>query len=135
MNVSSAFSSGSEDVIVSSAKKKAETVFLLPAGLAAESFESSYISPWVFPVHTLDLVESYTPFIFRTKKSAAIDELKVLINVDNKGRISGYEVLNEGADKGLVERVGHVVRNMPRAQAIPGFDRYDAMDFELVIKK
>jgi len=97
--------------------------------------ENTYISPWAFPVHTLDVVDSYVPFIFRTKKSASIEELKVIISVNEKGKLSGYEVLNEGADKGLVERIGHVVRQMPNALAVPGFQNYDPMEFELVIRK
>lgn len=101
----------------------------------AEEIENSYISPWAFPVHTLDVVDSYVSFIFRTKKSAEIEELKVIISVNEKGKLSGYEVLNEEADKGLVERVGFVVRQMPNAQPVPGFQSYEAMDFELVIKK
>jgi hypothetical protein len=101
----------------------------------AEEIENSYISPWAFPVHTLDVVDSYVPFIFRTKKSAEIEELKVIISINNKGKLSGFEVLNEDADKGLVERVGFVVRQMPNAKPVPGFQSYEAMDFELVIKK
>ncbi|WP_304517631.1 hypothetical protein [Cecembia rubra] len=93
------------------------------------------ISPWVFPVHALDMVDSYMPFIFRTKKSAAIDELKVLININAKGKISGYEILNEEADKGLIERVGHVIRKLPQARPVPGFSDYSPILFELVIRK
>ena len=61
--------------------------------------------------------------------------MKVIISVNEKGNLSGYEVLNEEADKGLVERVGFVVRQMPNAQPVPGFQSYEAMDFELVIRK
>jgi hypothetical protein len=100
-----------------------------------EGIESTYISHWAFPVHTLDVVDSYVPFIFRTKKSASIEELKVIISVNEKGKLSGYEVLNEGVDKGLVERIGHVVRQMPNALPVPGFQNYEAMEFELVIRK
>jgi hypothetical protein len=100
-----------------------------------EKIEHTYISPWTFPVHTLDVVDSYVPFIFRTKKSASIEELKVIISVNEKGKLSGYEVLNEEADKGLVERIGHVVRQMPNALAVPGFQNYEPMEFELVIRK
>lgn len=100
-----------------------------------ERVENTYISPWAFPVHTLDVVDSYVPFIFRTKKSASIEELKVIISINEKGKLSGYEVLNEGADRGLVERVGHMVRQLPNAQPVPGFQNYEAMEFELIIKK
>jgi hypothetical protein len=97
--------------------------------------ENTYISPWAFPIHTLDVVDSYVPFIFRTKKSATIEELKVIISVNEKGKLSGYEVLNEGVDRGLVERVGHMVRQLPNAKPVPGFQNYEAMEFELIIRK
>ena len=97
--------------------------------------EYTYISPWAFPIHTLDVVDSYVPFIFRTKKSASIEELKVIISVNEKGKLSGYEVLNEGVDRGLVERVGHMVRQLPNAKPVPGFQNYEAMEFELIIRK
>ncbi len=117
-------------------KKNVEFITLNPVGASfVDEAEMNSISPWAFPAHTLDIVDSYMPFIFRTKKSAAIDELKVIINVNRKGKISGYDVLNENADKGLIERVGYVVRNMPKAQPVPGFDNYEAMSFELVIRK
>jgi hypothetical protein len=97
--------------------------------------ENTYISPWAFPIHTLDVVDSYVPFIFRTKKSATIEELKVIISVNEKGKLSGYEVMNEGVDRGLVERVGHMVRQLPNAKPVPGFQNYEAMEFELIIRK
>lgn len=97
--------------------------------------ENTYIAPWAFPIHTLDVVDSYVPFIFRTKKSASIEELKVVISINEKGKLSGYEVLNEGVDRGLVERVGHVVRQLPNAKPVPGFQNYEAMEFELIIRK
>jgi len=113
-----------------------DIIALNPIGDAVDrDDELTSISPWAFPAHTLDVVDSYIPFIFRTKKSAQIDELKVIISIDDHGKIEDYEVLNENADKGLVERIGYVVRNMPRAQPVPGFDRYDPMRFELIIKK
>ncbi|MGY6742283.1 MAG: hypothetical protein ACXIUQ_06070 [Cecembia sp.] len=113
------------------------------AGIVLSPLHDSYfdsdgfssISPWVFPPHTLDIVDSYIPFIFRTKRSSHIEQLKVIISIDNRGNIIKYQVLNPEADKGLKERVGHVVRNLPNAVPVPGFDRYDAMDFELIIRK
>lgn len=128
---------GSENELTTSVNPKKS--FLRPVihnldDLVVEESLSS-ISPWVFPVHTLDMVDSYMPFIFRTKKSAEIDELKVILNINAKGKISGYEVLNEEADRGLIERVGYMVRQLPQAKPVPGFDDYAAMDFELVIRK
>ena len=40
-------------------------------------------SPWAWPEFTLEMVDSYTPFIFRTKNSAALDEVRVILNVNN----------------------------------------------------
>lgn len=137
LGTSNIIASNDEDGFSATAFKHTSEIVLSPLGGLSEVEMNAVtsISPWVFPVHTLDIVDSYMPFIFRTKKSAAIDELKVIISINDKGKISGYEVLNEKVDKGLVERIGHVVRNMPRAVPIPGFDRYEAMDFELVIRK
>jgi hypothetical protein len=115
-----------------------EFITLRPHGdsnLSKDEISTSPLAPWAFPVQTLDIVDSYIPFLFRTKKSAAIDELMVLISINEVGRISNYEVLNKDADRGLKERVGHVVRNLPNAVPVPGFSRYDPMDFELIIKK
>lgn len=131
------FAFNKNEPINKSEETKSFSVELTPVSIIGEIEMKSHssISPWAFPTHTLDIVDSYMPFIFRTKKSAALDELRVIISVNDKGRISGYEVLNQEADKGLVERVGYVVRNLPKAQAVPGFDNYDGMDFEMVIRR
>lgn len=102
---------------------------------AIENNSHAYIAPWVFPDHTLEIVDSYVPFIFRTKKSASIEELKVIISVNARGKLSGFEILNEEVDKGLRERVGYMLRQMPNAVPVPGFQNYDPIEFELVIKK
>lgn len=125
-----------EKLLESTSMYRIELIALNPIGDAGvRGDENTSISPWAFPSHTLDLVDSYVPFIFRTKKSAQIDELKIIISVNDHGKIDDYEVLNENADKGLIERIGYVVRNMPRALPVPGFDNYDPMRFELIIKK
>ena len=127
-------SSEGDRIILKDKSEELNIVSFNPLSLEGD-VESTYISPWAFPVHTLDVVDSYVPFIFRTKKSASIEELKVIISVNEKGKLTGYEVLNEGVDKGLVERVGHMVRQLPNAKPVPGFQNYEAMEFELIIRK
>ncbi|WP_373495097.1 hypothetical protein [Aquiflexum sp.] len=92
-----------------------------------------YYSPWTWSESTLEMLDKSSAFIFRTKKSAEIDELRVLVSIDDKGKLTGYKVLNEEADKGLIERVGYVLRKMPSAIPVPGFAKYEAMNFELTI--
>lgn len=126
---------GSESTTLDNPKKTLLRPVILNLDELIEEASLTSISPWAFPVHTLDMVDSYMPFIFRTKKSAEIDELKVILNINAKGKISGYEVLNKDADKGLIERVGYMVRQLPQAKPVPGFNDYSSMDFELVIRK
>lgn len=94
-----------------------------------------YGAAWEFPKQTSEIIDSYSSFIFRTKKSAEVEELRVVLNVNEKGKISGYKVLNEDADKGLIERMRYVLRQIPRPMPVPGFDHYDAAEFLLIIKK
>ena len=91
-------------------------------------------SHWVWPEYTLDMIDSYSPFLFRTKKSQALEEVKILLNVNSKGRISGFEVLSE-VDKATKERLDHMIRKMPDCKPVPGFEAYTASIFELTIKK
>jgi hypothetical protein len=135
VNTEEEINSGNKPIAVNNPYKAALRPVILNLDELIAEASINAISPWVFPVHTLDMVDSYTPFIFRTKKSAEIEELKVIININAKGKISGYEVVNEDADKGLIERVGHVVRKLPQATPVPGFNDYSPMEFELVIRK
>lgn len=91
-------------------------------------------SPWSWPEFTLEMVDSYTPFIFRTKNSAALDEVRVILNVNEKGKLVGYEFLTE-ADRGLEQRIAHVLRKLPNCLPFPGHAVYGPTDFELIIKK
>lgn len=99
-----------------------------------QSMAADFGSAWVWPEFTLEMIDSYMPFIFRTKISAELDEVRVVLNVNNKGKLVGYELLTE-ADKGLEERIAHVLRKFPRCTPVPGYENYDAMDFELIIKR
>lgn len=98
-----------------------------------EGFGSDY-APWFWSEETFAMLDGYAPFIFRTKKSAsAIDELRVVISINEFGKVIGYKILNESPDKGLKERLAHVIRKMPDAIPVPGFNSYESMDFELIM--
>lgn len=99
----------------------------------AEGYGSDY-APWFWSEETFKMLDGYAPFIFRTKKSAsAIDELRVMISINEFGKVIGHKILNESADKGLKERLAYVLRKMPAAIPVPGFNYYESMDFELIM--
>ena len=91
-------------------------------------------SHWAWAENTLEIIDSYSPFLFRTKKSASLDEVKLLLNVNEVGRISGFEVIGK-VDKGLRERLDHMLRKLPDCKPVPGYQRYSGGIFELIIKK
>ena len=91
-------------------------------------------SHWVWSENTLDILDSYSPFLFRTKKSANVEEVKVLLQVNAMGRLSGFEVMSD-VDKGLKERIDYVLRKLPDCKPVPGYDNYGIETFELIIKK
>lgn len=95
--------------------------------------DNNFICEWVWPEHTVDVIDSHLPFIFRTKKSAELEELKILVNINNKGKVVGFDMLTENVDKGTKERVAHVLRKLPNAQPVPGFTSYNNSSFELFI--
>jgi hypothetical protein len=98
-----------------------------------DGFGSDY-APWYWSEEAYEILDSYAPFIFRTKKSTAIlEELRVVISIDAVGKVISYKILNNSIDKGLKERVAHVIRKMPNATPVPGFDSYEPMDFELIM--
>lgn len=91
-------------------------------------------SHWAWPEFTLEMIDSYSPFLFRTKKSQELDEVKILLDVNSKGRVSGFEVLGK-IDNGLKERLDHMIRKLPDCKPVPGFANYSPERFELTIKK
>ncbi|TXE08748.1 hypothetical protein ESV85_14380 [Algoriphagus aquimarinus] len=91
-------------------------------------------SHWVWSENTLDILDSYSPFLFRTKKSANVEEVKVLLQVNSMGRLSGFEVMSD-VDKGLKERIDYVLRKLPDCKPVPGYENYGIETFELIIKK
>ncbi|MGY6523571.1 MAG: hypothetical protein ACXIUD_17705 [Mongoliitalea sp.] len=119
--------------IKSSVSKKETMIELKPVAQMNASNSDSYICEWAWPEFTLDVIDSHIPFIFRTKKAADLEELKVLVNINGKGKIVGFDVLTENVDKGTKERVAHVLRKLPKAQPVPGFTSYSDTSFELLI--
>ncbi|UJP63477.1 hypothetical protein [Mongoliitalea daihaiensis] len=101
--------------------------------ISATSTSESFICEWAWPEHTLDVIDSHLPFIFRTKKAAELDELKIVVNINSKGKIIGFDLMTENVDKGTKERVAHVLRKLPNAQPVPGFTSYSDTSFELLI--
>jgi hypothetical protein len=91
-------------------------------------------SHWVWQENTLEMIDSYSPFLFRTKKSSSTDEVKVLLQVNSKGELSGFEIIGE-VDKGLKERIDYVLRKLPDCKPVPGYTNYTPETFELIIKK
>jgi hypothetical protein len=108
-------------------------VFIASEGFSENS--RSYPSAWVWNEDVMNLIESHVPFIFRTRKSAKLDELKILVNINNRGKFVSFEVLTEEADRGLVERIEHLLKRIPDARPVPGFSSYEATAFELVFSK
>lgn len=91
-------------------------------------------SHWVWPEYTLEMIDSYSPFLFRTKKSQSLEEVTILLSVNSKGRISGFEVMGE-VDNATKERLDHMIRKMPDCKPVPGYEFYTPSIFELTIKK
>ncbi|KEO74158.1 toxin-antitoxin system YwqK family antitoxin [Anditalea andensis] len=56
-------------------------------------------------------VDMHHDFIFRTKKSLDINELKVVLKINQKGKMVGYEFLTK-VDNGTRERLSYVLRQM-----------------------
>lgn len=112
----------------------AEKIHIEPLSETEEALSKNLKSNWTWAEHTLTMIDSYAPFLFRTKKSAQLEEVKILLQVNSMGRIDGFEVLNS-TDKGLRERLDHVVRKLPNCKPVPGFETYQAEKFELIIRK
>ena len=105
-----------------------------PLTLVEENLARNLNSHWAWPEYTLEMVDSYSPFLFRTKKSQALEEVKIMLSVNSKGRIDGFEILGE-VDKGLRERLDHMIRKMPDCKPVPGYSNYTPTKFEMTIRK
>lgn len=106
------------------------------AGLTIRSSaaSASEVSSWEFGSDVNQIIDSYSSFIFRTKKSQDLDQVKFLVNVDSFGKIVGIELL-EAEDKGLKERLDFVVRQLPNCKPAKGHTSLKAETFEIMIKK
>lgn len=113
---------------------KPEDLELSPLSIVEKNMAKNLNSHWAWPEYTLDMIDSYSPFLFRTKKSQEIDEIKILLAVNSKGRVSGFEIVGE-VDKGLRERLDHIIRKLPDCKPVPGYSGYTPEQFELTIKK
>ena len=107
---------------------------LSPLSTVESNIARNLHSHWAWPEHTLDMIDGYSPFLFRTKKSQQLNEVKVLLAVNSKGRVSGFEIIGD-VDKGLRERLDHVIRKIPDCKPVPGYAVYGSEQFELTIKK
>lgn len=107
---------------------------LSPLTIVEENIARNLDSRWAWPEYTLEMIDSYSPFLFRTKKSQDLEELKVHLEVNSKGRVSGFEVMGE-VDKGLRERLDHMIRKLPDCKPVPGYSSYRPEKFELTIRK
>jgi len=113
---------------------KAEELTLSPLSLVEENLARNLNSHWAWPEYTLEMIDSYSPFLFRTKKSQDLSEVKILLDVNAKGRVSGFEVVGQ-VDKGTKERLDHMIRKLPNCKPVPGYATYSPERFELIIKK
>jgi hypothetical protein len=113
---------------------KPEDLELLPLSLAEENIARNLNSHWVWPEYTLEMIDSYSPFLFRTRKTQDLEEVTILLDVNSKGRVSGFELVGS-VDKGLKERLDHMIRKLPDCKPVPGYSSYSAERFELTIKK
>jgi hypothetical protein len=95
---------------------------------------SAESSSWVFESDVNAIIDSYSSFIFRTKKSQELSEVKFLVNVDSFGKIVGFELIGQ-EDKGLKERLDYVVRQLPKCKPAQGHTSLKSETFEIMIKK
>jgi hypothetical protein len=113
---------------------KPEDLELSPLSQVEENIARNLNSHWAWPEYTLEMIDSYSPFLFRTKKSQDLDEVTILLDVNSKGKVSGYELVGH-VDKGLKERLDHMIRKLPVCKPVPGYSSYSPERFELTIKK
>jgi hypothetical protein len=113
---------------------KIEDLNVEPLSMVEKHMAESLNSHWAWRENTLAMIDSFSPFLFRTKKSRSIDEVKMLLQVSAKGKLTGFEIVGE-VDKGLRERIDHMLRKLPDCKPVPGFSNYSPVLFELVIRK
>jgi hypothetical protein len=60
-----------------------------------ENISGNLDTHWAWMENTLNMIDSYSPLLFKNKNSQSIDGVNILIGVNTKGRVSGFEVLGE----------------------------------------
>lgn len=80
-----------------------------------------------------EFVDQHSAFIFRTKKSLEIEELKVILNINHKGKLVGYDFLTE-VDNGTQQRVAYVIRQMTDWHPAMEEGMFVPTEYELTIK-
>ncbi|NVK49843.1 MAG: hypothetical protein HWE09_08740 [Cyclobacteriaceae bacterium] len=123
-----------ETPMESISSKQSESRNLEPLTLIEKNLAHNLESHWIWPEYTLDMIDSYSPFLFRTKKSQEIEEVKVILMVNSRGKLSGYEMMTE-VDRGMKERLDYLIRKLPELKPVPGYNSYSAEAFELTIRK
>ncbi|WP_051315011.1 hypothetical protein [Algoriphagus terrigena] len=113
---------------------KAEELKVSPLTTVEENMARNLNSHWAWRENTLEMIDSYSTFLFRTKKSQELDEVKVVLLVNSKGRVAGFELLGS-TDKGLKERLDHLIRKLPDCKPVPGYMSYSPEKFEMTIRK
>lgn len=123
-----------ENIQDSNVFTEAVNLEIAPLSALENEFADNLKSQWVWADNTLEMIDTYSPFLFRTKKSAKLEEVKVLLSVNEFGRLVGFELL-EANDKGLKERLDYMIRKMPDCKPVPGFKNYQPETFKLIISK
>ena len=123
-----------ENISASTKASNPSDLVFLPLTSGEDNLAKELNSHWAWSESTLEIIDSYSASIFRTKKSAKTEEVKVLLQVNAMGRLSDVEFLGK-VDKGLQERLDFVLRKLPDCKPVPGYDRYGLETFELIIKK
>jgi len=80
-----------------------------------------------------EFVDQHSAFIFRTKKSTDIEELKVVLSINNKGKLVGYDFLTK-VDNGTQQRVEYVLRQMTDWHPAMEEGMFVPTEYELTIK-
>ncbi|MEB2775192.1 hypothetical protein SYJ56_07725 [Algoriphagus sp. D3-2-R+10] len=123
-----------ENIYNSKRVSKPSDLIFFPLTTVEADLAKNLNSHWIWSENTFNNLESYSPFLFQTKKSARIGEVKVLLQVNSTGRMIGFKILSD-VDKGLRERIDYVLRKLPDCKPVPGYDKYGVETFELIIKK
>jgi len=80
-----------------------------------------------------EFVDQHSSFIFRTKKSQEIEELRVVLNINHKGKLVGYDFLTN-VDNGTQQRVAYVLRQMSDWHPAMEEGMFVPTEYELTIK-